>query len=100
MTVGDLTGNADAGRGNSWTATVSIRVVTDGGAAVSGATVSGSWSTGGSSSCTTVSTGWCSVSTSVNAKKATSTTYTVSGVTHSSLVYQPGSKTSITVTLN
>lgn len=99
MHVGELSGTATSGKGNSWTATVSTLVVTDGGAPVSGAMVSGAWSTGGSSSCWTSTSGRCSVSVTLNTKKDLATTFSVAGITHATLTYAAGSTTSIRVTL-
>lgn len=85
----------------TWTATVNLTVHDAGHAAVSGALVSGSWSTGvgGSSSCTTSASGQCSVSRSfLNA--TTPVTFTVNSVTQTGTVYTPGSNdvgTSVTV---
>ena len=80
MSVADLDASSSAGKGQAWTASVAIRVVDGAGSAPPGATVSGAWGSGGSSSCTTDSSGWCSVSASVNAKKAISTSFTVTGI--------------------
>jgi PKD repeat protein len=80
MSVADLDASTSAGKGQAWTASVAIRVVDGAGGSLPGATVSGAWGSGGSSSCTTDSSGWCSVSASVNAKKATNTTFTVTGI--------------------
>ncbi len=59
MHVGDLDGSSNGKK--KWKATVSIFVQDTGGAPVSGAIVSGQWGGGGTSSCTTDGTGWCSV---------------------------------------
>lgn len=99
MHVGDLSGTATPSKGNSWTATVSTLVVTDGGTPVSGAMVSGTWSTGGSSTCSTSMSGGCSVSVTLNTRKDLATTFMVVGVTHATLTYEAGSTTSIRLTL-
>ena len=54
-----------------------------------GATVTGAWSAGasGSSSCTTDGAGQCSVSKNLNAKKASSVTFTVANITGTNLWY-------------
>jgi PKD repeat protein len=98
MWIGDLAPSTTSAR-NGWTATVTV-AVRDAGGAVSGVAVSGSWSAGsGGGSCTTGASGTCTVSASLN-KKASSTTYTVSGLSKTGWVYQPSSnlETSITVT--
>jgi hypothetical protein len=68
---------------------VTISLVDGDGAPVAGGTVSGSWSSGGSDSCTTAASGSCSVSVNVN-KKTASVTWTVLDVAHSTLAYEPG----------
>jgi lysophospholipase L1-like esterase len=88
VSVGGLTAIATSRKGG-WTATVTISVRDDQLAPVSGATVTGSWSTGASSSCTTGAAGTCSVSLNAN-KKTVSVTWTLSGVTHATLTYDPG----------
>lgn len=98
ITVGSLAGSSSTGKGQAWTATVTVGVVDDVGAAVPGAEVTGSWSSGGTSTCTTDSNGSCSAATSVNAKKATTTTFTVLGVVAAGYTYDPSDVTSITVT--
>jgi hypothetical protein len=56
---------------------------------VSGVVVSGTWSAGaGGGTCTTDTTGSCTVTASLN-KKTSSTTYTVSGLAKSGWVYRP-----------
>ena len=89
MSVADLDGASAAGKGQAWTATVTIRVVDDAGVPLAGATVTGSWTTGGSASCTTSSSGSCSTSVSLNGKKATATTYAVTDVVLSGHAYVP-----------
>jgi lysophospholipase L1-like esterase len=91
--VADLDGGSTAGKGQAWTATVTIRVVDDAGAAVVGASVTGSWTSGGSSACTTNVAGSCAVSASVNGKKATTTGYAVTGVVLSGYAYAAADNT-------
>jgi subtilisin family serine protease len=85
--VADLDGTASTSS-RRWTATVAIRVANGAGAPVSGAKVSGSFSNGGSASCTTATSGLCSVSTSVN-RNTTSTTFSVAAVDGPNLNYVP-----------
>lgn len=80
MWVGDLDDASAAGKGQAWTAKVNIQVVADGGASVSGAIATGSWTDGSSSSCTIDVTGWCTVQISLNVRKSPSTTFTMQGV--------------------
>jgi hypothetical protein len=89
MHVSDLDGTNQSVR-NKWNATVTITVVDSAGAPVSGALVSGAWSSGESSECTT-SSGSCSVTRSGIRKNIASVTFTVGGVAHSDLTYDPGS---------
>jgi len=78
-----------APRKNGWTATVTVSVRDNSGRAVEGATVTGAWSTGATSSCMTAATGTCSSSVSVS-RKATSVTWTVSGITAAGYAYDAG----------
>ncbi len=71
-------GTAEVRKGG-WTASVSVTVADADDAPVSGATVSGSWSTGASGGCVTDAEGACSFSLAVNRKTA-SVTWTVSGI--------------------
>ncbi len=98
MTVGQLTSSTSVAR-NSWSATVTILVVNEGGSPVSGAGVSTTWTVGASDTCTTATDGRCSVtSDGFNKKKVSSVTLTVAGVTHAVLTYEP-SLTTIAVAL-
>lgn len=97
VSVADLDGSASTRRGG-WTARVTISTVDDSGAPVPGATVSGSWSSGGSSSCVTGSAGTCTVSTNVN-KKTTGVTWTVVGISHPALAYDPAANLEDQVTI-
>lgn len=80
---------------SKWTATVTVKVVDDSGAAVSGAVVTGAWSGGytGTGTCTTGSTGTCSMVTGSMKLTATSVTYTVNNVTASGFTYDASSNT-------
>jgi PKD repeat protein len=79
-------------RKGGWTAAVTISVQDNAQAPVSGATVTGTWSTGVGTSCTTGAAGTCTVSLNLG-KKATSVTWTVSGITHATLTYNAGGNT-------
>ena len=96
MHVAALDGTA-AARKSGWTATITVTVADSLGAAVSGAAVSGIWSTGMSGTCTTGSSGTCSFSTNMS-KKTASATYTVSAVTATGFTYDSAaSVTSVSV---
>lgn len=88
MHVGDLDRSA-SNAGGSWRATVTITVHDANENPIANATVTGTWSGGysGSASCTTDSNGRCSVTTGNIAKKKSSVTFTVSGVSHNTLTY-------------
>lgn len=89
MHVGDLDGSRSLAK-PSWTAYVTILVHNGSEGALSGATVSGSWSgvgVTGTSSCSTSKTGTCRVSKASIAKATTSATFTVNSVTKSGYVY-------------
>lgn len=91
--VADLEGSS-VNQGGTWSARVTVAVHSDAShAAVSGATVSGTWSggTSGSGSCTTASGGTCVITSGNIQKKATSATFTVTTVTGNNLSYSSGS---------
>ena len=96
--IGDLAGSASSRKGG-WTAQVSITVLDGSSAPVAGATVTGTWSTGAGSSCTTGSSGSCAVSLNVN-KKAGSVTWIVGGITHATLTYDPDGNLESTIAIN
>ena len=94
MHVGNLDGSsAPGGQGNKWSATVTITVHDSGEAAVSNATVSGSWSNGtnGSGSCVTNASGQCSITKNNIKGNSSSVTFTVTGVSHATNSYDSGS---------
>jgi hypothetical protein len=86
--VGDLDATSTS-QGQKWIAYVTITVVDSDETPVSEATVSGSWSIGGTSSCVTEE-GTCTVDLSgIFSKRTTSVDFAVTGVT-GSLTYQAG----------
>ncbi|HUP40948.1 MAG TPA: S8 family serine peptidase [Vicinamibacterales bacterium] len=87
--VGDLDRSATSLK-NGWTASATIAVHDSAHAAVSGATVSGNWSGGyaATATCTTGTNGQCSVTTGTITKNRSSVTFSVTGVGHSTLIYQ------------
>jgi PKD repeat protein len=85
MHIGDLDGTRTIQQ-NTWTALVTIRVHDMAHGPVGNATVSGSWSFGGTSSCTTDSTGRCLVSKSA-IPNGTKVTFTIVNVTKPVSVY-------------
>ena len=90
MHVGDLDGSRTVSKKN-WTARVTITIHDAANGPVSGAVVSGTWSTGGSGSCTTGTGGTCSISRNNIPGSAASTTFTVTGVTKSGSSYAAAS---------
>lgn len=78
-----------------WTATVTIKVVDQTGAVISGAVVAGTWSGAytGSDTCTTGTTGTCSVTSGGMKLTATSVTYTVTDITCTGLSYDSSANT-------
>ncbi len=89
MHVVDLDGAANL-RGSSglWAAVVTVTIADSNGSAVSGATVTGAWGdpAGGTSTGTTGSDGTVTLNSS-NMKSSNRVTFTVTGVTHSTLTY-------------
>jgi len=96
MSIGALTPSSSARKGG-WTALVTISVVDGSKGAVPGATVTGAWSTGSSTSCTTDSTGTCTVSLNMG-RKTTQVTWTLGTVTRAGYSYVAGGPTSVVVT--
>jgi PKD repeat protein len=84
--VGDLD-RTITNQGGTWTATVTITVHDSNHSPVANATVSASWSSGGTASCTTSGSGQCAVSKSGIPKKTGSVTFTVVNVTGPGLTY-------------
>jgi hypothetical protein len=72
-----------------WKADVTITVHDSNHVAISGAQVSGSWSTGGTQTCTTGTSGTCTVTLSnLGRARNASVTYTVNSVSKSGYTYQ------------
>jgi TolB protein len=86
MHVGDLD-RTTTKQGNTWTAIVTVTVHNSTHNGVSTAAVGGSWSTGGTASCTTSTSGTCTVSKSGISKNSASVTFTVGNVTQGTLFY-------------
>jgi len=86
MHVGDLDGSS-ASNGPRWTAYATVSVHDGAHGALAGATVTGSWSSGETTSCTTTANGQCTVSLSGIRKKQSSRTFTVSDVAASGQSY-------------
>lgn len=97
MNISGLTGSASS-RNGGWTARVTIAVVDGATAPVDGAAVSGSWSTGTGSSCTTGASGTCTISLNVN-KKTASVDWILSTVTHATLIYDDGGNQALSITI-
>lgn len=91
VTVTNLAGSSSTINKNFWRATVVVMIDP----ALSGAVVTGTWSSGASTSCTTDASGKCTVSVSVRTKES-SITYTVSDVALAGYTYAPG-VTSVTI---
>jgi serine protease len=104
MHVAALTGTSAWVTGSTtyWKATVTVTIQDANNAAVSSAVVTGSWSGGvsGTGTCTTGSTGQCSM-TSANIKKTKTTeTFTVTGVVKSGSTYNAAANLISKVTVN
>jgi hypothetical protein len=87
MHIGDLDGTRTYQQ-NAWTAAVTITLHDSKHGPVADATVNGSWSIGGTASCTTDSTGQCVVSKSAIPRSAKSTVFTIVDVTNSMFLYK------------
>lgn len=101
VSVTGLSGSATKTK-RDWTASVTTTVQRFDGSnfagGVSGATVTGTFSTGGSGSCVTGSSGTCAVQTKLKLTR-TSTRFTVTGVSGASLAYDPARNTVNEVTV-
>jgi hypothetical protein len=86
MHVGDLD-RAITNQGSTWTAIATTTVHDSNHRPVANATVSGSWSSGGTGSCTTNGSGQCAVPKSTIPKSTGSVIFTVGNVTHATLTY-------------
>lgn len=88
MHVGDLDGSSTR-QGSTWTASVTVTVHDSSHNPVANATVSGTWSNGTSesASCTTSTSGQCSVSKSSIPNRSQSVTFTVGNLSHETLSY-------------
>ena len=89
--------------GNSWRARATVTVKAhDGsnfGAAVSGATVTGSFSAGGNASCVTGSTGSCTLTGALLSRTVTASTFNVTGISGPALTYDPSKNVATSVTV-
>jgi hypothetical protein len=88
MHVSDLDQTATR-QTKKWTAKVTIRIRSATETAVPGATVSGTWSTGASMTCTTGKNGNCTVTMSAIPRTTLSVTFSVTNVARSGWVYLP-----------
>jgi hypothetical protein len=93
-----LTGSAAPNGKNQWRATATITAGNSTGAK-SGVTVTGSWSTGGSGSCVTDSTGRCSI-TSNKLTNVASTTFSVTNMTSAALTYKAANNVASSIQIN
>ena len=87
MHIGDLDG-VRTNQKSSWTALVTVTVHNADHSPVTNATVTGSWSIGGTVSCTTDGSGQCILSRSTIPKKTPSVMFTISTVTKSTYLYR------------
>jgi len=86
--VGDLDGSSAWVSATKWRAKATIAIEDDAHAAITGATVTGTWTGGTTASCVTKATGLCSVTKRFGKAKA-SATFTVTSVTSASYTYVP-----------
>lgn len=97
VSISNLVGSGSK-QANGWRALVTVSVKDSAGKAVSGATVSGAFTVGGSSvSCTTGSTGNCSVTTGKLSNSTTGTTYSVKQIAGTNMVYEASANTASSV---
>lgn len=87
-------------QGKSWTAEVTVTVADQSPALVGGATASGTWSTGSSSTCTTDSTGSCTVRLERLRSSTASVSYAISSLAASGFTYDPTTNATTSVTVS
>ncbi|PYQ49317.1 MAG: PKD domain containing protein, partial [Acidobacteria bacterium] len=85
--VGDLDGRSTI-QGSSWTATVTVTVHASDHTPVASATVTGSWTGGATSSCTSNASGVCVVTRAAIPGGTRSVAFTVTGIAHASMTYK------------
>ena len=90
MHVGDLDGSSAWVTANRWRAQARVTVDDASHVAVAGAVVTGTWTGGAASTCTTGTTGRCTVSNPYRKARAAAT-FTVTSVTKAGLTYAAGS---------
>ena len=94
--VAGLDGAATS-QGKSWTAEVTITVADQNGSTVAGATASGTWNTGSSSTCNTDLAGRCAVRLERLRSNTAAVTFTVSSLTASGFTYDASMNTASSV---
>ncbi len=98
--VDSFTGSsAPAGRGGKWDATFVVSVVDSSGSAVGGVAVTARLSTGGDVSCTTDSSGSCTMSAMDLRRNDASVTATITSLSGAGIVYDPGANVTDSVTV-
>ncbi|MGH2455973.1 MAG: GDSL-type esterase/lipase family protein [Candidatus Limnocylindria bacterium] len=98
VSLGTLSGDSNSRKGG-WTATVTVTAVDGVADPVSGAAVSGSWSTGADGGCTTGATGSCFFTLNLN-KKTAAVSWTLATISHATLAYDPdGNPASVEVSI-
>jgi len=88
--IGDLDGSSSSGSHSRWDAAVVVTVHDQDEGLVSSATVTGSWSSGGTGSCVTDSFGQCSLTKNNLRSSQGSVTFTVNDISYSGYTYDPG----------
>jgi hypothetical protein len=93
--IGDLDASSVPNGPNRWNATVTVKVLDQNGAPVSGATVSGTWSNGtsGGGNCTTNASGLCSITRLNIRNQSNSVTFTVTNISKAGTTYNPAANT-------
>lgn len=103
VAISAITGRGVIVSSRSWAANATVTVKQhDGfnfGAVISNATVTGTFSPGGSASCITGSTGSCTLKSSSISRTYTTSTFTATGVSGSSLVYDGTKNAAVSLTI-
>jgi hypothetical protein len=88
MHIGDLDGTRSVSK-RTWSAKVTITVHDASERSVSGAVVTGTWTPGAAASCTTGTSGACTINASKIPTSANSVIFTVGNVTKAGATYTP-----------
>lgn len=100
ISISNMSGSATPAQRGRWNASVTIIVVNQSGNRVSGVVVSGNWSSGGNGSCTTNSSGQCTVSKNNLKSNVSSTTFSISPLARDGYTYNASNNSVSSTTIS